>query len=190
MLRLNSAVALAIFACTFSVPAAACLCSCSIFSKPGKDAIAAEVGAAGYDQVFSGFIIGTERIDEPAAAEPVSSATSVDERGYWTKSRVLVLRIWQGTPSTVTDVWTHVVTDCDPSPSRGTYFVALVRYQEGRNVARNSSCDCARKAAATQGSSAFAVGGITIAAAALGTPLAALLWLVKIIQRRKRLKPH
>src|SRR5689334_12640029 len=59
-------VALVVFCCVFSAPAAACLCNCSIFSTPGKYPITAETKPAGYySQVFSGLIISTERTREP-----------------------------------------------------------------------------------------------------------------------------
>ena len=180
------AVALVIVGGAFSAPAMACLCSCSIFSTPAKDATATEVTPAEYDQVFSGLVISTERTSEPVRAPEVLNEKFVVDPGYWIKSKVLVLRIWRGTPSTVAEVWTPILSDCDLRPITGFHFVALVRTEKGRRVAGNTFCDCAAKAAATEGPGTFAVAGIAITAAALGAAAIALLLLVKVIRRRRR----
>lgn len=169
----------------FSAPAVACVCSCSVFSSPGKDSAAAEVTPADYHEVFSGLVLSTERIDQPVAAAPVSGEKVIEDPGRWIRSRILVLRIWRGAPSTVAEVWTPVVTDCDSPPMIGSYFVALVRSQDGRSVASNSICDCARKAAATAGRGDFAVAGIAISAAAIFAAAIALVSLVKVIRGRR-----
>jgi hypothetical protein len=178
------AVALLVFSGTFSAPAVACLCSCSIFSSPGRGSTAAEVNSADYRQVFSGLVISTERIDEPVAATVVSTEKFVEDPGYWVRSRILVLRIWRGTPSTVAEVWTPVHTNCDWPPIVGSYFSALVRTERGRRVASNSPCDCALKATATEGPGLFAVAGLAITTSALGAIAIALLVLVKVMGRR------
>lgn len=179
------ALALLVVGCAHSAPAVACLCSCSDFSNRGTDSAAAEGRAAEYDQVFSGLVISTERTDEPVSAAAISGKNVVESPGYWTRSRILVLRIWRGAPSTVADVWTPVVTDCDSPPIAGSYFVALVRSEKGRSAASNSLCDCAQKAAATEGRGAFAVEGIAISAAAICTAAIAIFSLIEVIRRRE-----
>lgn len=178
------AFALVISGCTFSAPAVACLCSCSVFSSPAKDSTATEFRPAEYAQIFSGLVISTERIDQPVAAAAVSGETVVEEN-YWTRSRILVLRIWRGAPSTVAEVWTPGGSSCDIPPIPGFYFVALVRAEKGRSVASNSFCDCAEKAAAREGPGAFTGAAIAIAAAAIGAAAAALLLLVRVVRRRR-----
>lgn len=175
--------ALTVFGCAFSAPAVACLCSCSFFSGQGKNPTAPEFTLAEYDQIFSGLIISTERIDEPVAAAAVSGEKIVEDPGSWTRSKVLVLRIWRGAPATVTEIWTPVVTDCDSPPIAGSYFVALVRSEQGRSVASNSICDCAQKVAATEGRGAFAITGIVITMAAIGAAAIVLLSFVRLIRR-------
>jgi hypothetical protein len=181
------AIALVVFGCAFSAPAVACLCSCSIFSTPGKYPRATELKPAEYyDQVFSGLIISTERTREPVVSPPVSVGNGlVEDPGHWIKSRVLVLRIWRGTPSTVAEVWTPIVSDCDVPPIMGFHFVALVRTKNGRSVAGNTYCDCTQKAAATEGRGVLAVAGIAITAAAICAAAIAFLSLVKIVRRRR-----
>ena len=187
------AIALVVFGCAFSAPAVACLCSCSVFSTPGKYPIATELRPADYyDQVFSGLIISTERTREPVVVGPsvvvgktASGETVVEDPGYWSRSRVLVLRVWRGTPSTVAEVWTPIVSDCDVQLIPGFHFVALVRTEKGRSVARNTYCDCVEKDAATQGRGAFTGASIALTAAAFGAATMALLWLVKVIRRRR-----
>jgi hypothetical protein len=177
------AFALVIFGCAFSTPAVACLCSCSVFSSRGADTAGAAVTPTEYEQIFSGLIISTERIDEPVVAATAASGGNVVEApGYWIRSRILVLRSWRGAPSTVAEVWTPVGSDCDSPPIVGSYFVALVRSEKGRSVASNSPCDCAQKAAATEGRGAFTVAGIVIIAAAICAAAIASLSLAKVIR--------
>lgn len=172
------AFALVVFGCAFSAPVVACICR-------DADSTATGVRAAEYDEIFSGLVISTERIDEPVAAAAVSGEEIVEDPGYWTRSNILVLRIWRGAPSTVAEVWTPVVTDCESPPIAGSYFVALVQSEIGRGVASNSLCDRAQKAAATEGRGAFAFSGIAIIAAAICAAAIALLALVKVIRRRR-----
>jgi len=172
------AFALVVLGCAFSAPAVACLCSCSEVNP-------AEYDQTLYDQAFSGLVISTERIDKQVSAAAISSERAVEDPGYWIRSRVLVLRVWRGAPSTVAEVWTPVVTDCDSPPLTGFYFVALVRTEGGRSVASNSFCDCSEKAAAKKGRGTFAVAGIAISAAAICAAAIALLLLVKVIRRRR-----
>jgi len=136
-----------------------------------------------YDQVFSGLVIWTEQTREPVSVGAVSSEKFV--AGYWTRSRVLVLRIWRGTPSTVAEVWTPTGSDCDLRPIPGSDFVALVRMEKGRSIAGNTFCDCAEKAAATEGRGTFTAAGIAVIATAVGAVAIALLSLVKGIRRRR-----
>lgn len=161
------------FGAAFSATAVACLCASSDL-KPVE-----------HDEVFSGLIIATERTDEPVADASYSGDKVVEDPGYWARSRILVIRTWRGAPSTVADVWTPVVTDCDSPPIAGSYFVALVRSENGRGVASNSPCDDAQKAEATKQGGGFAVAGIAITAGVLGAATVALLPLVKIIRRRR-----
>lgn len=182
--------AVALVGLAFSVPALACLCSCSIFSKwSAEDTIAAEEGFAKYDQAFSGFVVSTRRVDEPVIDPPVViNDDLVESPGYWIRSRILVLRIWRGAPTTVTEVWTPVFTNCDSSPILGSYFVAIVRLEDGRSVARNSSCDCPLIATATKGPETIAAAGAAITVAAVGAAAFALFALARVVRRRRLLR--
>jgi hypothetical protein len=171
------AFAVVIFGCAFSAPVIACICR-------DADSLATGVRAAEYDEIFSGLVISTERIDEPVAAAAVSGDEVVEDSGYWIRSRILVLRIWRGAPPTVAEVWTPVVANCDSPPITGSYFVALVQSEIDRDVARYSLCDRAWKAAATEGRGAFAFAGIALTAAAICAVAIALLLLVKVVRRR------
>jgi hypothetical protein len=181
------AVALVMLGCAFSAPAVACLCSCSIFSTPGEYPI--KVSPTKYEQVFSGLVISTGRTGEPVVAPPIvvgktaSGETIVEDPGYWIRSRVLVLRVWRGTPSMVAEVWTPNLSDCDVPLTPGFHFVALVRTEKGRSVAHNTYCDCVEKDAWTQGRGTFTGASIALAAS-LGAAAIALLWLVKVVRRR------
>lgn len=178
MLKTPLALAVLVFGYALSAPALACLCDC------WGSAADTEITAAEYDQVFSGIVISTERIDR--AAE-VASTGEVDESpGYWIRSRVLVLRIWRGAPPLVAEVWTPVATSCDTHPITGFYFLALVRSEEGRDVALSTFCDCALKAAATEGRGSFSIAGMTITATSIGVVALALISLVKVFRRRRQ----
>ena len=110
--------------------------------------------------------------------------------GYWTKSKILVLRIWRGTPLPVAEVWTPITTDCDLPPITGLYFTALVRSEKGRRVASNSPCDCNEKAVATKGSATLTIAGTAFTSSAIVATAGALLWLGKVIRRIARMKRH
>jgi len=153
--------------------AIACLCASADFN-PDE-----------YDAVFSGLVISTERSYVPMPETTFSDEESVENPGYWVKSRILVMRIWRGAPSTVAEVWTPVVTSCDSPPIVGFYFVALVRPEKGRDVASNSWCDYAQKRAATKEVGAFAVTGIAIATGAIGAATVVLVSLFRVIRRHR-----
>jgi hypothetical protein len=144
-----------------------------------------EFRPAQYNQVFSGLVISTERIDKAMSVAVAPGENVVEYPGYWIRSRILVLRIWQGVPPMVAELWTPVVTDGDAPPIPASLFVALVRSEKGRSVASNSICDGPRKAAATSGRGTFAVAGIAIIAAAVCAAAIALLSLVRIVRRRR-----
>jgi hypothetical protein len=159
-------LALAVFGCAFSAPAVACLCNCSIFSTPGKYPVGTKPRPAEYyEQVFSGLVISTERTREPVVSPPVvvgktaSGDVVVEDPGHWIRSRVLVSRIWRGTPSAVAEVWTPILSDCDVQPIAGFPFVALARTEKGRSVAGSTYCDCDEKTAARKGRGAFTIAG-------------------------------
>lgn len=181
-------VAVALVGFAFSAPALACLCSCSAFSEWSVEEVeAAAAESAEYDQVFSGFVVSTRRVDQPVVDPPVAvNEDLVESPGYWIRSQILVFRIWRGAPSTVTEVWTPVVTDCDSSPIPGSYFVAIVRFDDDRSVARNSPCDCPLRVVATQGSGTIAIAGAAITVASVGVVALALLAFAKAIRRRKQ----
>lgn len=183
-LKIPLALAFLVFGHAFSRPAVACLCNCSIFSSWGRGSTDAEITPAEYDHVFSGLVIATERIER--VAEEGSTEGVSEDPGYWIKSRILVLRIWRGAPPTVAEVWTPVASSCDTQPITGLYFVALVRSDEGRNVAPSSYCDCDEKAAATQGRGAYAMVGMAIIAAGICAVAVALISLQKVFRRRRQ----
>ena len=167
------ASALAAVGSAFSATAVACLCA------------SADVMPVEYDEVFSGLVISTERTHEPVADTAFSGDEVVEDQGYWARSSILVIRTWRGAPSTVAEVWTPVVTDCDSPPIAGSYLVMLVRSEKGRGVASNSLCDSAQKAAATKDGGVFTVAGISIITGVIGAATVALLLLAKMFRRRR-----
>jgi hypothetical protein len=82
------AFALIIFGCTPS--AIAYMCSGTANSKT------AEFRPAQYDQVFSGLVISTEHINRPVPVAVVRGEEVVEDPGYWSRTRILVLRVWRG----------------------------------------------------------------------------------------------
>jgi hypothetical protein len=159
-----------------SAPVMACLCS-------DWDPSELEASASQFDQVFAGLIIWTERSTNTEA--PTSPEAAALDPGYWVKSTVLVLRVWRGTPPMVTEVWTPEVTDCDLTVIPGLYFVALVKHEGSRSVARYSDCARALRAFATKGPATFDRGGVATVGAVLGFSSIAFVWLVRIVRRRK-----
>lgn len=142
-----------------------------------------EGNASQYEQVFAGLIVWQS--SEPrAAAPPIFEGLTLDP-GYWVKSKVLVLRVWRGAPPMVAEVWTPVVMDSDFRPIPGSYFVALQKYEAGRNVAAYSECERPLRAYATAGSATIAMAGFATIAAVLGLVMIAAVQLVKIVRRRR-----
>ena len=168
-------------AAAFTVPAMACLCS-----NPEPSQL--EVSASKYDQVFAGLIIW--QTSEPKAAPAVSPVGPTLDPGYWIKSKVLVLRVWRGSPPVVAEVWTEVVTSCDSRPLPGSYFVALVKKDGGRNIAGFAECDRSVREFATAGPARIVIGGFSSIAAAIGLVFIATVWLWKIVRRRRPLAPR
>jgi hypothetical protein len=117
----------------------------------------------------------------------VLSGGVAEDPGFWIRSRVLVLRIWQGAPATLAQVWTPVATSCDNPPIIGTFFVARVAHEEGRSVARRSYCDCDLTAAEAVERGSIAPAGVAIVSAA--TALVAVLLLVSFKALRRRRMP-
>jgi hypothetical protein len=165
------AFALVVIGCMVSAPAFACFCSCS-----GSD-------LSGYDQLFSGLVISTERVAR--IAKPVAGEDSLENPGYWVRTRILVLRIWRGAPSIVTEVWIPVVTDCDSPPIIASHFVALVQFEGDRSVAQKTLCNCDQNLAATEGPGSFTAAGVALAALLICAITVALLWLVNSVRRRR-----
>jgi hypothetical protein len=174
------------FCSAISEPAVACICSCE---GNGSGATTADAASDAYDQVFSGLIISTERIDEPVH-EPRSWITAsgqhvTEDPGHWIRSRILVLRVWRGAPSTLAETWTPVLSNCDLPPIPGFYFVALTRTKEGRSVAHHSYCNC-DQAALTAGRGAFTFAGVAVIATAICAAALGLFMLAKVVRRRRR----
>ena len=172
----------------FAFALVSCCCTSSAIAYICSEAT--EFRPAQYDQVFSGLVLSTERTGNTVrvAGAPlavVHGERVVEDPGYWSRSRILVLRIWQGAPPTVAELWIPVVTDADSPPIPASLFVALVRSEKGRSVATNSACARLRKAAATEGRGAFTVVGIAIIAATVCTAAIALLSLMRIVRRRR-----
>ena len=85
----------------------------------------------------------------------------------------------------VAEVWTPVVISCDSWPVPGSYFVALAKYESGRNVASNSECESPLRAYATAGPASSVMAGFATMAVVLGLVSIAAVWLVKIVRRRR-----
>jgi hypothetical protein len=138
-----------------------------------------------YDQVFSGLAISTERIAAPAIeSENPGGAASSDLR-FWTRSKILVLRVWRGAPPTIAEVWSPGGSSCDLAVMAGFHFVALVRTENGRSIARNSECD-SDVMAATKERGTYTNAGVAIIAASFCVAALALTWLGISIRRRRR----
>jgi hypothetical protein len=164
-----------------STSAIACVCSCAGSATTGSPAMTEE-----YDHVFSGLIVSTERVDNPFAGAAISTESVVEDPGHWIRSRILVLRVWRGSPPVMPELWTPVVTDCDSPPIAGSYFVAMVRTEAGRSVASNSLCDCDQQAAMTAGRGAFARIGIALVVSSLCAAALALLILWRVLRQVKQ----
>jgi hypothetical protein len=174
------------FCSAISEPALACLCSCEGNAINGSRATTADATSDQYDQVFSGLVISTKRIDEPVAEAAVSGDGFVEDPGHWIRSRMLVIRVWRGAPSTMAELWTPVATNCDLPPIAGSYFVAAARTEKGRSVASNSLCECDQKAALTAGRGTFALTSVAIIGTAICAAAIVLLMLGKVIRRVRR----
>lgn len=172
------AAVLALFGSAFSGPSMACFCS-------NSDSASLEASASRMNQVFSGLIIWSERVNEPVLAVADSPDALALDPGHWIKSKVFVFRVWRGTPPVVAEVWTPVVFDCDLRPIPGSYFVALAKPEAGRDVAEYSECGRALRAVATKGPAALAVGGVVAIAAVLVAGAIVSLWLMRIVRRRR-----
>lgn len=175
---LSKSAAAAIALVGAALSASACICS-------NWDSAELEASVSQYEQVFAGLIIWTERSSEPQKTATASTEAPAVDPGYWIKSKVLVLRIWRGSPLMVTEVWTLVATSCDSRPIPGSYFVALAKNAAGRNVAGYSECEGPLRAFVTSRPAAFAIGGIATIGAFFGLGLIASVWLLKTIRRRK-----
>lgn len=104
--------------------------------------------------------------------------------GLLVRSRILVRRIWRGTPAIVAEVWTREATDCDRRPFPGSHFVALTKREAGRDVAEYTECSCGLQAFATAGPGRLTVGGVTMIGLLIGLGAIASVWLSKIFRRR------
>lgn len=169
---------IALVGAALSAPAIACLCS--DWEPSGLEARASE-----YEQIFAGLIIWTETTDEPVLGAPFTTDYSGIDPGYWAKSKVLVLRVWRGAPSMVTEVWTPVASSCDLRPLPAFYFVALVKREKGRNVDRYNYCDGPLRAYATRGPATLAPGGYALLAVILGVVFIAFTWLRNKVRRKR-----
>ena len=174
-----------LFGAAFSAPIMACMCRCKS-SYPGADVARLEAKAAQLEQVFAGLVISTEQIKATPETDPALPriAPAIDP-GYWIRSKVLVLRIWRGSPPMVAEVWTRLEIDCDRRPFPGLYIDALTKHVAGRDVADFSECSCGLQAFATEGPASFAMGGIATIAAVLALGVAAFVWLSKIVRLRR-----
>lgn len=110
----------------------------------------------------------------------------VGDSTSWTRSKILVLHIWRGTPPTIAEVWTPGGSSCDLPVIAGFHFVALVRIEKGRSVARNSDCECG-VIAATEGRGAYTNAGVAVIAFAFCIAAIVLTWLGISIRRLRRL---
>jgi hypothetical protein len=130
-----------------------------------------------YDAVFSGLVISTQTLPEPSSAPDLR---------FWTKSKILVLHIWQGAPSTITEVWTPGGSSCDQAILAGFHFVALARNENDRLIAHNSDCENDVVAAATQGRGTYTKAAVTLIAAAFLVTAVVLTWSVISIRQLRR----
>jgi hypothetical protein len=162
--------------CVAGAPASACMTSCA----------SSEEAAARYDQVFSGLIISTEIIPEPTVDTANPDGTAVREFRFWTKTRILVLRIWRGAPPTIAEVWTPGGSSCDLPMIAGFPFVALARVEKGRSVARHTDCEGDPSTAAAKGRGAYTDAGVAIIAATFCVVALTLTWTGFAILRLKR----
>jgi hypothetical protein len=158
-----------------STPAMACLFN---------DEFPVEADASQFDQVFSGLIIWTDRFEVPPSSTPATSEFRAIDPGYWIKSKVLVFRVWRGTPPPVAEVWTLVSSDCESPPFPGLYFEASTKRDGSRSVAENSYYSRAVGKYLTRGPATFATAGVAAIGAILCFGCIMLVWLAKIVRRR------
>jgi len=180
------AAALAFLFCSWLIAASAdaCICACESSTYRQMAAAGTRTVLGHYDEVFSGWILSTQRVNNPSISGGATFQGTETYPYYWVRSKVLVVRIWRGAPSVITEVWTPGGNSCDMPMLAGIHFVALVSKEGDRRIARQSMCDCGITAAATTGRGAYTAAGLTLLAI-LGSVVAfLLLWLSKTVRRR------
>ena len=156
-------------------PASACMMSCAYSEAGGR-----------YDHVFSGLIISTETIPEPTVEAASPNGAAVRDFRVWTKSKILVLRIWRGSPPTVAEVWTPGGTSCDLPMIAGFHFVALVRVENGRSIAFHTNCEGDLNMGAALGRGTYTTAGVAIIVATMCVAALGLIWLGVAISKLRR----
>jgi hypothetical protein len=161
-------------------PASACMMSCAYSEAGGR-----------YDRVFSGLIISTESIPDPtvdraAPAAATPNDTAVHDFGFWTKSQILVLHTWRGSPPTVAEVWTPGGTSCDLPMIAGFHFVALARIEKNRSIAFHTNCEGDLNIEAILGRGTYTTAGVGIIAATVFVAALGLTWVGVAISRLRR----
>lgn len=168
----------------FSPPALACICSCEHVGTQGSEAFNEAVGQ--YEQVFAGLVISAERTYRPVNGATSSGRTVEVE--YWTKSRIVVTRIWRGAPPAIAEVWTLSGSSCHLDVVAGLYFVALASTDNGRSVADNLDCECGVEEAATKGKGTYTKAGVALTAVTSCAAATVLIWFGLAIWRLRRLE--
>ena len=172
-----------VFAWAIALAVAAASAPASAYACYDWEASELEDTVLEYDQVFAGLIIRTERSSGPRESLP--NPPGVKQAGYWVKSKVLVLRVWKGTPPSVAEVWTNAGWGSHLPPIPASYFVALAKDEAGRIVADYSDCEGPLRDYATRGSATFTPAGYGVLAVILGLAYIAFAWLWKKVRRKR-----
>jgi len=175
-----------VFTWTIALTVAAASAPASAYSCNDIEASELEARASQYDQVYAGLIIRTERSSEPRESLPIQASSPVLGPPYWVKSKVLVLRVWKGTPPYVAEIWTPAGWGSYLAPIPASYFVALAKDEAGRTVANYSDCEGPLRAYATRGSATFTPAGYGVLAVILGLAYFAFALLRKMAGEKGR----
>jgi hypothetical protein len=166
--------------------AVACICDCESAKFRDRGSAVSTVKIPQSEQIFSGWIISTKRVEKKDADAPDRATNTDGYPYYWFRSKILVTRVWRGTPPRVAEVWTPEGSDCDLPMVTGFHVVALVRTENGLSMARHTLCDeCGVESAATQGRGTYTSAGVLLIAASLLAGVLFLFTLVKLLGRRR-----
>jgi hypothetical protein len=174
-----------VFTWTIALTVVAASAPASAYFCDDWEASELEAEALQYDQVFAGLVIWTERSSEPRKPLPRTPGDPELDPGYWVNSKVLVLRVWRGSPPFVAEIWTPAGWNWHLRPMPATYMVVLAKDEAGRTVADYSDCEGPLRAYATSGPARSTPAGYGLLAAILGLAYIAFAWVRKRVRRSR-----